>query len=58
MKYKLLLMLSMKTFLTSAEIEELKAEHRAERNSRYADRIKAILMLDSGVSAAKVAEYL
>ncbi len=40
------------------EIAELKADHRAERESRYADRIKAVLMLNSGVSASKVAEYM
>ena len=48
----------MKDFLSKAEIEKLKAEHRMERELRYGDRIKAILMLDSGVKASKVAEYL
>ena len=48
----------MKDFLSAEEIAELKADHRAERESRYADRIKAILMLNSGLGAAQVAEYL
>ena len=48
----------MKDFLSQEEIVELKTEHRAEGSSRYADRIKAILMLNSGVSASKVAQYL
>jgi DNA-binding NarL/FixJ family response regulator len=45
-------------FPLKKQIAELKADHRAERDSRYADRIKAVLMLNSGLSAAKVAEYL
>lgn len=49
---------AVKDFLKSSEIEELKADHRAERESRYADRIKAILMLNSGYSAGTVAECL
>jgi transposase len=48
----------MRDFLSALEIKELKSDHRAERESRYADRIKAILMLNSGVSVSKVAEYL
>ena len=48
----------MKDFLSAKQIAELKADHRAERESRYADRIKAVLMLNSGLSASKVAEYL
>ena len=48
----------MKNFLSSKQIAELKADHRAERDSRYADRIKAVLMLNTGLSAAKAAEYL
>lgn len=44
--------------LSAREIEELRREHRAERNARYADRIKAVLMLNMGLPAAKVAEYL
>lgn len=45
-------------FLSDLEKQELKAEHRLEEKRRYADRIKAILMLDSGYSAAQVAELL
>ena len=48
----------MKNFLSNKQIAELKADHRAERDSRYADRIKAVLMLNTGLSAGKVAEYL
>ena len=48
----------MEKFLTKPEIAELREEHRLERNSRYADRIKAILLLNSGHTPAKVAEYL
>lgn len=48
----------MKGFLTAKEIAELKEDHRSERESRYADRIKAILMLNSGLPAEKVSEYL
>ena len=48
----------MRDFLSKKEIAELKADHRAERVSRYADRIKAVLMLNSGLSISKVAEYL
>ncbi|MEI8285277.1 MAG: IS630 family transposase [bacterium] len=45
-------------FLSEKQKRELKAEHRLEDKSRYADRIKAILLLDSGYTAAKVAELL
>ena len=48
----------MKDFLSKNEISELKADHRAERESRYADRIKAVLMLNSGYSASEVAVCL
>jgi transposase len=45
-------------FLSKKEIRELKTDHRAERDSRYADRIKSILMLNEGVPVAKIAHYL
>jgi transposase len=48
----------MKDFLAAAEIVELKNDHRGQRESRFADRIKSILMLNSGLSPSKVAEYL
>jgi len=48
----------MKDFLSASQIEELKQDHRAERELRYGDRIKSILMLNSGLSYAKIAEYL
>lgn len=48
----------MANFLTRAQINELKADHRAERDLRYGDRIKTILLLNKGLSSSKVAEYL
>ncbi len=38
--------------------EELKSAHKQERYRRCADRIKAVLLIDSGLSYEKVAEYL
>jgi len=48
----------MKDTLSKKQIQELKSDHRAERDSRYADRIKAILMLNRGLSVAQISEYL
>ena len=48
----------MKDFLSKAQIAELKRDHRAERDLRYGDRMKAILLLNKGLSSAKIAEYL
>jgi transposase len=45
-------------FLTAKEIEELKADHRAEEKRRYADRIKSVLLLDQGMVAEEVARIL
>jgi transposase len=45
-------------FLSKKEISELRSDHRAERDSRYADRIKAILMLNEGVPISKISHYL
>ena len=45
-------------FLTYVQRAALIACHRQERSSRYADRIKAILYLDSGMSSTEVAELL
>lgn len=46
------------SFLNELEIQELKADHRSERESRYADRIKTVLMRNSGLSYSKISEYL
>ena len=48
----------MRDFLSFNDIEELKLDHRAERESRFADRLKSILMLNSGLSYSKTAQYL
>jgi transposase len=45
-------------FLTPSEREELRARHKKERDGRVRDRIKAILLSDSGWSARKIAEAL
>jgi len=44
--------------LTFEERDELKKLHRHERGRNFADRIKAILLLDDGWSYADVAEFL
>jgi len=38
----------MKNFLTDAERDRLRAEHKKERDKRICDRIKAILLYDKG----------
>lgn len=48
----------MALILTKQEIEELRDEHRLEDKARYADRIKAIVLLGNGWKAAMVAEAL
>lgn len=48
----------MKDFLSKQQINELRLDHRAERDSRYADRIKAVLMLNKGLSVSQIADYL
>lgn len=45
-------------FLTSRQIKELKFVHRMEDKAKYADRVKTVLLLDAGWSAAKIAEVL
>lgn len=45
-------------FLNDKQRQELKAAHRVESNSRYADRIKAVLLLDVGWSGTMIAEAL
>jgi len=48
----------MAPFLSNRERGELKKAHKQEHLRRHADRIKAILLLDSGWSYEKVAEAL
>ena len=45
----------MEGFLTK---KELLSELRLEKNRKYADRIRVILLLDKGKSATKISEYL
>ena len=45
-------------FLTNKQRKELECAHREESSSRYADRIKTILLLDSGWEVQKIAEAL
>ena len=47
-----------KLFLPPSERNSLKALHRANRDKRICDRIKAILLLDNGWSFDKVATVL
>ena len=44
--------------MTIYQKEELKRAHKQERYRRCADKIKAVLLIDSGLSYEKVAEYL
>lgn len=48
----------MDCFLNEDEISELKSAHRSENKVRYADRIKAVLMLNDGYSASEVSSCL
>jgi transposase len=48
----------MSKFLSRQERLALERELSLERNARYSDRIKCILLLDSGKSAESIAEYL
>jgi transposase len=45
-------------FLNDHEREQLKAQHRKERDKRICDRIKAILLYDKGWSIPTIAEAL
>jgi len=45
-------------FLDDHEREQLKAQHRRERDKRICDRIKAILLYDKGWSILTIAEAL
>ena len=44
--------------LTTEQLDELKRLHRHEHGRRFADRIKAILLLDDGYSYSQVAQIL
>ncbi|NCX38317.1 MAG: hypothetical protein EBX11_07690 [Actinobacteria bacterium] len=45
-------------FLTKHERKLLERELRVERYARFSDRIKCILLLDTGKSPESIAEYL
>jgi len=45
-------------FLTDNDRAQLRAQHKKERDKRVCDRIKAVLLLDKGWSAASIAEAL
>ena len=45
-------------FLTSEQRNELMAAHRHERQRHYADRIKAILLLDDSYSVERISRIL
>lgn len=48
----------MKAFLNPAERISLRSRHRAEKDRRTADRIKAVLLADKGWSCKQIAEAL
>ena len=48
----------MKNFLSSSECKTLKSKHRQEKNSRVADRIKAVLLSDQGWTYRQIAQAL
>ena len=45
-------------FLTDQERDQLKLQHKRERDKRVADRIKAVLLYDHGWSPQQIAEAL
>ena len=47
----------MEGFLTEKQKKELLSELHLEKNRKYADRIRIILLLDKGEPASKIAEY-
>jgi hypothetical protein len=47
-----------RSFLTNAERDFLKGLHRMTRVKKEADRIKVILMLDSGYTIVEIAKIL
>lgn len=48
----------MKNFLSQQERDDLKAQHRLERDKRICDRIKAVLLYDKGWTLMQIAEAL
>ncbi len=48
----------MKRFLSTQERENLKAQHRLERDKRICDRIKAVLLSDDGWDFKEIAHVL
>lgn len=48
----------MKSFLNQVERDALKIQHRAEKNGRIRDRIKAVLLADKGWTHKAIAEAL
>ena len=47
----------MEEFLTEEQKKELLSELRFEKNRKYADRIRTILLLNKGEPISKIAEY-
>jgi transposase len=47
-----------KNFLTQQERQDLRARHKAEKDARVRDRIKAVLMADRGWTYKEIAEAL
>jgi predicted ArsR family transcriptional regulator len=45
-------------FLTEQERQQLKLQHKQERDKRICDRIKAILLYDEGWTAQQIAKVL
>jgi transposase len=50
--------MSVKDFLWDDEVVEIKKQHKKCQVKRYADRLKAMLLLNKGHSFAEVAEIL
>lgn len=48
----------MKSFLTDLQRQQLKTQHKRERDKRICDRIKAVLLYDKGWSRQQIAEAL
>jgi transposase len=48
----------MKSFLTEAEHKKIREQHRAEKDRRTADRMKAVMLADKGWSFRRIAEAL
>ena len=48
----------MSNFLNKRERSELLSELKLERNRRFAERIKTILLLDKGESVSEIAKFL